>query len=195
MNIESIAKSLPSIQQLAERYFETFNRAFDKHWTGGYMPAEIEAAGREASGNVLEIRQELYVRLEQLVEFYLSASEVDRDSLRGFLGSFPDIIRALHRYMSWCQERLSGPNDRVYLRRALAACSLGDNRVSFKEMYVALGNLYLASIKVGLNPSMDFVRIANISSPLDRGIGVSMRDFLNDFEESAFFNSDVRPQL
>jgi hypothetical protein len=76
----------------------------------------------------------------------------------------------------------------------LAAASLENNRVNFKEMYLALGSLYEACVKSGMQPSLEFVKIAYLSNP-EKNRGASMQEFLANFEDSAFFKKDVEPKL
>ena len=66
---------------------------------------------------------------------------------------------------------------------------------SYKEMYLALGSLYIACVRAGLQPSMEFVKISCLSSDVKTHGRLSMREFLMNFEESAFFKTDIEPSL
>lgn len=190
-----IENTLPDLERLAEGYLKQFNQVFEAKWTRDSAPESIKAAGDEASAAVHDERDHLNNEIDPICDFYFTATDQDRTALRAAVGNFPSLLKALRQYMGWCQRRIRNADDRVYLRRALSAASLEDNRVNYKEMYLALGGLYTKCVKVGLHPSMEFVRIAYLSNTEKGKPGVSMHDFLMNFENSAFFKADVEPNL
>jgi hypothetical protein len=190
-----IENALPEIERLAEAYLRQFNEVFSAKWTKDYTPDSIKAAGDQAAAAALGHRDLLNHEITSICDFYLTAADQDRALLRAAVVDFPNLLKTLHQYIGWCEEHIKAADDRSYLRRALSAASLEDNRVNYKEMYLALGSLYTKCAKVGLQPSIDFVKIAYLSNAQKNKNGMSMRDFLEAFEESAFFKSDIEPKL
>ena len=143
-----------------------------------------------------------YVELHELIDglcaLYLDASEEQRARMRSLMTELPRNLRGqLLNHIGWATGRLLSSNDEEYIRRALAAASLDDNRSDFRDTYMALGHVYLAASSVGINCSRYFLEAAELSSTqpgLFPKLG-SMRDFLAGFERSAYFNEDVRPKI
>jgi hypothetical protein len=192
LNVSEIAFS--DLDRRAEIYFSRLNEVFEKNWTRDYSPESIKSAGEKASAAAHEAREQLNKRIDPICDSYLAGTDKQRMELRAGVANFPTLLRALNQYIGWSQERIKGNEDRIHLRRALAAASLEDNRVNFKEMYLALGRLYEACVKSGVQPSLEFVKIAYLSNP-EKNRGTSMQEFLANFEESAFFKKDVEPRL
>jgi hypothetical protein len=63
-------------------------------------------------------------------------------------------------------------------------------------MYVALGGLYLEAIRSGMDVSACFQKAAQLSSSIaGPSLKTSMREFLAEFEQSAFFVQTIQPKL
>lgn len=141
---------------------------------------------------------ELHEVIDDLCALYLSASEKQRAEMRNLVAELPRNLGVQFlNHSGWATNRLLSTNDVVYVRRALAAVSLDDNRMDFRDTFTALGGLYLAASSLGINCAHDFVEVAELSSR-QRGLWPSpgsMRDFLAGFEQSAYFNQDVRPKI
>jgi hypothetical protein len=195
MDTISLENYLASLQRMAERYFRQLNEVFEPNSECQHNKESIEGASANASAAASDTRERLNNRLNAICDIYLTTTDTERAELRSNLGTFPTLLNALHQYIGWCQRQITKSEDRVCLRRALAAASWEDNRTSYKEMYAALGSLWETCIKVGLDPSMEFVSVGYLSNPEQGGTKTSMRDFLIDFEKSAFFGSDVQPKL
>jgi hypothetical protein len=183
------------MERLADAYLRRFNDVFAAKWTKSYTSESIKAAGDQATVAAHVERDLLNNEISSICDFYLTAADPDRTALRSAVGNFPNLLQSLRQYIGWCEGRIQGADERSYLRRALSAASLEDNRISYKEMYLALGSLYAKCVKVGLQPSIDFVKIAYLSNYAKSKAGVSMHDFLANFEKSAFFKSDIEPKL
>ena len=60
---------------------------------------------------------------------------------------------------------------------------------------MALGDLYIATVRCGADPRPYFDEAAEISSGVSNVERTSMRDFLLHFEGSAYFGEAVAPKL
>jgi hypothetical protein len=94
-------------------------------------------------------------------------------------------------------EQAWSSKDGEWVRRGLAAASIEDNRLDYRDMFGALGGLYLAASSAGIHCSRYFNEAAELSSAqhgLFPSVG-TMRDFLANFEQFAYFKSDVQPKI
>ena len=141
---------------------------------------------------------ELHESIDGLCALYLVASEEQRAQMRKLVVGLPrDLGGQLLNHIGWARDRFLSSNDEEYVRRALAAASLDDNRSDFRDTFRALGYLYLAASSMGINCSRYFLEAAELSSTqlgIFPSVG-SMRDFLAGFERSPYFNEDVRPKI
>jgi hypothetical protein len=190
MDMLSLEKYLASVQQLAKRYFRQVPEALNEIEQKSSIERADEKTSMESGP-----RERLNTRLNAVCDIYLTTADKERAELRSVLGRFSILLNSLPQYMDWCQRQIKTEEDRVRLRRALAAASLADNRVDDKEMCPALASLYETCVKAGLYPSKEFVNIGRLSNPEGGRTKISMRDLLMDFENSAFFRSNVRPRL
>lgn len=141
---------------------------------------------------------ELHQLIDDLCALYLSASEEQRAQIRNLAAEPPSTVRnQLLSHIGWAGEQASSSKDGEWVRRGLAAASIEDNRLDYRDMFRALGGLYLAASSAGIDCSHYFQEASELSST-QRGpspsVG-SMRDFLANFEQSAYFKLDVRPKI
>lgn len=139
----------------------------------------------------------IHGRLDSVCASYLKSSGPIREQMRTEVSKSRPLLDALLAHSYRCAELLHEPSDREYLRTGLASIALQDNRIDFRDTYFALGALYLAAIKAGIQPSLELYKVGSLASesshtsrPKD-----STRHFLQAFEESAFFKAEVQPKL
>lgn len=177
------------ITQLASRY-EAYSR--NKVWD--------EKAGREViiavSGNA-KVRQELQLEIDDLCVLYVSLSDEQRDHVRKLVKPHRSLLNGLLWHIGWASSRIKSSGDGDWLKRGLAAASIEDNRTDYRDMFVALGGIYLSATRAGINASDYFKQAALLSSSVPGAVfkWSSMREFLDNFETSVFFRQDVRSKL
>ena len=104
-------------------------------------------------------------RLTDCVPCTSFASEEQRAQMRKLVVGLPrDLGGQLLNHIGWARDRFLSSNDEEYVRRALAAASLDDNRSDFRDTFRALGYLYLAASSMGINCSRYFLEAAELSS-------------------------------
>ncbi len=102
----------------------------------------------------------------------------------------------LHSYIRNVSEYIKSPLDIKWLMLGLAAASIEDLRLDFRESFSALGKLYLAAAQAGIAPKTYFAEVSEISSAEKGGDnGSSMKDFLQNFDKSAYFRECIKPKL
>lgn len=127
---------------------------------------------------------------------YLRATPEQREAIRRMFDGRETALWYLLGYTSYAAERIHSNDDVEWVLVGLAAASIQDNRVDFRDTYVSLGELYIRSVKSGVAPGEYFKRVGLLSSKepsLDEQD--SMYEFLLGFESSAFFKHEVAPQL
>jgi hypothetical protein len=141
---------------------------------------------------------ELHQMIDELCELYVCVSDDQRERIRNLAAEPPSTIgNQLLSHIGWAGEQALSSKDGEWVRRGLAAASIEDNRLDYRDMFRALGGLYLAASSAGIDCSHYFQEAAELSSPqqgLFLSVG-SMRTFLANFEQSVYFKSDVRPKI
>jgi hypothetical protein len=142
--------------------------------------------------------------LSAACHFYETASPDDRQQLRRLLPS------EIHEQLVWrfvprLVASFTETGNTATLHLALVALSLDDNRWDYRDTFVHLGTLYRTALSFQLDPMHYFREVAAISNPTDSMSGrghhekwrdsLPMQAFLTWFEDSAFFNADVKPYL
>lgn len=144
--------------------------------------------------------EELHQTTDELCVLYLSVPSEQREQIRNLAAEPSRVINYhLFGHIGWAGKQVSTSGDGEWVRRGLAAASIENNRLDARDTFTALGGLYLAASSVGIDCSRYFQEIAELSSaqplyPRIPWIG-SMRDFLANFEQSAYFKADVRPKI
>ena len=127
---------------------------------------------------------------------YLRATPGQRERIRRMFDGKEIAVGYLTGYPSHAAEQIRSKRDEEWVLVGLAAASIQDNRVDFRDTYVALGDLYVSAFKAGIEPGIHFKRVGLLSSDVPSLEGqYSMREFLVGFERSAFFRFDVARRL
>lgn len=172
--------------------------AFMGHWNKKYDPESLKEASQSASTPAdVDVLDALHRRLDAVCEVYLETDNDGRLKLRAELAKRNTLLNALHEHVAWCSKRLKEPSGQQYLRTGLAAIALHDNQLDFRETYVALAMLYVEAVKAGIQPSLDLYKIGSLASEVSRTRWPedSTRNFLQRFEESAYFRDYVHPKI
>lgn len=160
-----------------------------------------ETTGEERVIPVTEnakFREELQGATGELVAFFLTRSDEERDYLRKLVEARKSIDWFLFGAIVSATKRVESSRDPDVVRRGLAAAAILDNRADIRDLFIALGNLYLIACRVGLNAPVYFREAAEMSSPSKNLLPTykgSTRKFLAQFEESAYFIEAVLPKL
>jgi hypothetical protein len=152
------------------------------------FPVYVDARSKEQG--------ELHELIDDVCVLHLRASGEQRAKIRSLVTELPRTLgQQFLSHVGWARMRILSSKDGEWVRRGLAAASIDDNRTDFRDTFGVLGHLYLTATSVGIDCSPYFREAADFSStehvPL---LSPScMRDFLANFEQSAYFNEEVRP--
>jgi hypothetical protein len=155
---------------------------------------EIAAEARRAAGEDLLV--ELFGFFDGACGAYLEAElQQHHAMLRAKIGEQPALFNAVWSYVEQAPELIRSAADGRRLELALAAISIDDGRVDLEQCQAALGRLYVAASRAGLDPKPGFQAAAAVSNPGSGGGGSRTRELLAGFDRSFFFEQNVRAQL
>jgi hypothetical protein len=155
----------------------------------GWLRAPLGEAARQPGGEELASDLSLACRL------YLRGGETLRREIRISFSEWT-AVRERMLAQAWSfGHKLADTCDDRWMRLGLAAISIDDNGTDFRDTYVVLGTLYVCAVRCGMEPRPYVEEAAEISSGLSNIEQTSMRDFLLQFEASAYFQEAVAPKL
>lgn len=165
-------------------------RAFNEGRPSDFLPG-IMAASQAARRDVgVEPETRTFAFLDVFCEHYLGAPDDAREAMRRAVAASPTVAGRITWYIGRSRRLLESSGDERWLRLSLAAASLSDLRTDYRDMYLSLGELYLAGLRGGIEPGPAFGEAARLSSDDPNRFGKSsMRDFLGRFERSAYLQS------
>lgn len=154
--------------------------------------------GADFRGSVLELFS--FGLVDNICDIYLNPSTTshERTQIRALtLHDQGNILERLHGAMWRAVEQIGSTGDDKWLKRGLAAASIEDLQLDYRDTYIVLGDLYLAAAGLGIEPKPYFRQVAELSSEGSEHPHASMttRRFLADFDKSAYFLSSVKPKL
>ncbi len=129
--------------------------------------------------------------LVELVEHYRNASEEERTRLRASCRASLDVLNWLQWMAGDRVSSFGAGADPAVLDVALAAMSLEDNALDFRDTYLILGQLWHRAHRRHVDPRPAIERAAALSSGGERGFAA----FLLGLESSEFLREDVLPHL
>jgi hypothetical protein len=195
--LELVSKLLVELDRRFAMLHKRRQEVFDREWNKKFDQDSLQHVSRKLSAIEPEKYAALHTEMDRLCDFYLAASDAEREALRLHLGMRPDALREMLNHIGWATEHVHSAADHIWVLRGLAAVSLEDHRIDYRDVYLALGDLYLAAVRAGIDASLCFQDVAALSNPNPGKMpgGGSLRDFLGKFESSAFFAESVTPKL
>jgi len=131
--------------------------------------------------------------LDELCAIYLEANAEERVGIRALFENKQRVLKYLHSYTGGrTAARLEATGDVKWLRLGLAAGSIADRRVDYRDLLICLGKLWLAAEEVGIAPARHFSAVARISNPEPRYGDRSTQHLLRHFRRSGHLRSIKR---
>jgi len=156
---------------------------------------EAKKPGRMISDS---LQAEIFATLDQLCALYLAADSAQRHELRAFLITTAAIGEELwQNYPRYAADRLMSSGDDIWLKRGLAAVSLEDLRIDYRDTLGVLGWLWRAAVvHHHIDPQPYFQLVSELSNPSQVDPGQSStREFLSRFRDSIYFKEQVQGLL
>ena len=136
---------------------------------------------------------EVHQLLDELCSLYLMGGGDQRARIRESFGNLSRVRKYLHSYIGGrAASGLRSTEDAEWLDLGLAAASIADQRVDYRDLLIGLGKLWLAAEDVGLAPARRFSAVARISGDEPVYGNRSTRDLLRGFRTSAYLKSITR---
>ena len=134
--------------------------------------------------------QEVREALDELCSLYLNADDDQRARIRSSFEDKKRLRNYLHSYVGGRAAQLvRSTRDVTWLRLGLAAASINDQKVDYRDLLIALGKLWLAAEEVGIAPARHFSGAGRLSSDEPVYGYSSTRDLLRGFRTSAHLES------
>jgi len=158
-------------------------------------PDELAALERDARKTVGEqALTEGSAFIEEVCARFLEAGPQERALIRARLGAYDELFALLFAFATQSPTLLRTAEDANALRLGLAAISIDDGRAGVEAVQTALGRLWLAALRAGIDPKPHFQAVAALSNKGTAGGGAFMRETLAGFDETPFFQREVAPR-
>ncbi len=196
MELATLLEQLGEWEDRYQEWVEPINRAIRecsfKVNRDGYTSADYArdvSAIRDAQRAKYDPYTAIYGLLDELCPAYLGASTEQRAAARAAVDDKPGLLSALLGYAYRAAERLRSSADRLrssadreWLRRGLAAISIENCARDYRDVLLALAELYVAAEEAGIEPRSDFKVVSRLSSgEKPRGGRTSVRRMLANF--------------
>lgn len=178
--------------QRARGWNQQFGRVWDKQLSS--LESAITIAADQSSLSSADV---LHEQLNELCVRYLSMDDRERSELRRKVGNQKHLLWAFREHIAWAARRIQSPADAQHLHAGLAAASIEDARVDFRDTFMSLGELYIAAFNHGIEPLPYFREVGGLSNSKETPWKAfrSTRHVLEHFADTAFFRADVQPRL
>ena len=173
MEINSLNAQLADIEERYQKWVAPINQvilsALFRVNRDGYTSADCDRDVDEIRKKQLTLydpNTEMYAVFDELTGLYLEVGSEDREHIRITVSDKDGLLSALVGYANRSANHIKSLADRIWLKKGLAALSIEDCCKDFRDVLLALSELYLAAEDVGLYPMPEFKAIARLSSHL-----------------------------
>ncbi len=126
----------------------------------GEINTTLEVPSDHFRGELLAERDGL---IDQLGEFYLTATPRQHGAIRRFVKGNRRLIMAFEDRVTWHAYRIRTVEDIRHLCLGLAAASIIGEGLDFRDFFFALDHLARAASRVGIDPRPHFQEAANLA--------------------------------
>ena len=136
--------------------------------------------------------------LRDICRVYLTTTSDQRVEIRGLFNDKLSVLFQLRAYQAKASEHISLPDGADWLLIGLAAVSIEDQAIDYRDSYPLLAQLYIAAARNGIDPDPYFGRVASISSHERDLFGeTSVAEMITGFKDkkSGLYKELVEPYL
>jgi hypothetical protein len=189
MELDELIQRLDEVEKQYQEWVEPINRVtrecLYKVNRDGYTAADYERdvrAVEERQRAKYDPYQVIYRLLDEMCPAYLEASSEQRAAVRAAMSDKGGVLSALLGYAYRAARRIQSPADREWLRKGLAAISIEDCSRDYRDVLLALAELYVTAEEAGVKPGSDFKAVSRLSSgEKPRGGDTSVQEMLANF--------------
>jgi hypothetical protein len=171
MELAPLIQQLDELEARYQAWVEPINRvtweSYLKVGRDGYTSADCDRdikAIRERQRARYDPYQAIYALLDELCPAYLAASADQRAAVRAAASDKKGVLSALLGYAYRAAKRIQSPEDREWLLRGLAAISIENCARDYRDVLLALAELYVTAEEAGIKPGSDFRAVSRLSS-------------------------------
>ncbi len=171
MNITAVKERLTELEARYQAWAEPINRVMRecsyKVNRDGYTYADFERDVKKIKDEQLaryNPYQEMYEFFDELCPAYQAATAQERAEVRAAVRDKAGVPSALLGYVYRAASQIQAPSDSEWLRRGLIAVSIEDCSQDFRDVLLALAELYVAAEEVGIDPRSEFRAVSRLSS-------------------------------
>jgi hypothetical protein len=171
MDLATLEKELEQLERRYQEWVEPINQVIrEKSFQvnrDGYTPGDFRRDVnqiREEQRAKYDPYQEIYAFLDQLCPAYLTATPQERAAIRSAVSEKNGVLSALLGYVYKSAKQIRSGSGEEWLRRGLAAISIENCRKDFRDVLLALAELYVAAEEAGIKPQPEFRAVARLSS-------------------------------
>jgi hypothetical protein len=171
MNLSVLIKELDELEKRYQAWVKPINKVIrecsSKINRDGYTRDDFERGLneiREKQRSKYDPCQEMHKLLLQLCPIYLEASPQQRAEIRIAVSDKNGILGALLGYVYTSAKQVRSDPDKKWLRWGLAAVSIENCSQDYRDVLLALAELYVAAEEVGFDPKPDFKAVSKLSS-------------------------------
>lgn len=164
-------------------------------WFKRPAKADLEAAAhdaRQAAGG--EVLLDAFRFLDEVGEHFMNSLPQPRGLIRARVGAADNLFEFLWSYIVQTPELIQGSSDGPRVRAGLAGVCIDDGRSDFDELHEALGAIWIATSRAGLDPREYFADAAEVANKGAGGGGTFLRSILEDFESSVWFREKAKAE-
>ena len=159
------------------------------------LMSRLPKAAAAARSVELGAREEVFELLSEICDAYVRSDPQRCALFRGIVHQH-EAMKLLDEYIGHAARILEGGGRPEWLDRALAALSIDDQRVDYRDWLMSLGVVYLAARTHGIDPAPALKRIGALSNSEPHAAAPTpTRDAMTGYEQSAYFATSILPRL
>jgi hypothetical protein len=171
MESERFGERLKELERRYQEWVAPINRIINEKLflvsRGGYTSADFERDVKQVREHQLDKYdpyQEMYTLFDRMCPHYLAAASRERKAIRSVVSDKDGILSALLGYAYRAATQLRTKADEEWLDKGLAAVSIENCSKDYRDVLLALAELYVAAEEMGINPKPAFKAAAALSS-------------------------------
>ncbi|HEV8535612.1 MAG TPA: hypothetical protein VGR87_07825 [Candidatus Limnocylindria bacterium] len=159
------------------------------------LMSRLPKAAATSAGVGTGPREEVFALLDEVSDVYARSDAQRCAVIRGVIHRH-EARELLEAYIGHAAEMLEKSGRPEWLERAVAVASIEDQRRDYRDWLVAIGNVYVAAFKGGLDATPVLKRMAERSNAEGHpATKTPTREALERFDRSAYFGTSVLPRL
>jgi len=171
MNVAAVKERLAELEARYQVWVEPINRVMRecsyKVNRDGYTYTDFERDVKKVKDEQLaqyNPYQEMYEFFDELCPAYQAATVQERAEIRAAVRDKAGVPSALVGYVYRAASQIQAPSDSEWLRRGLIAVSIEDCSRDFRDVLLALAELYVTAEEAGIDPRPEFTVVSKLSS-------------------------------